>query len=496
MKHLAVILTVLFLFIAERALSEPLDSLTRRTLSVKLEEYFGALKHESLPVQKEECDFLIASAEDSLVRQFVAVTIYDRYLNSPIMGTENVAVHVFDRWFKTGAVKMYSPAEYLAAEIFAEFNRQSLIGNRAPELVMESLDGDQVSLWTDEDGERVPRILLFYDSDCPKCKVESILLRNFINTGISRPVEVVCVYTGDDRQKWMSYISQYLDIKADAVHLWDPSVDSDYQRKYGVLKTPMMLLIDADGVIVGRNLDTEALGQLLDRICGERELEYGSDESVALFDGLLSLGGSSPDREDVVAVADHIASATLARGDTLMFRQLAGDFLYYLVSRRGEGIKEGLDVLIDDHILSRPDIWKSPDDSLKVTGLAAMMDDLLDRAVPGTRIGDIKVPAVRIVRGKERNGHFRLDKVGGKRNIIVFHTEGCPVCDSEKQAATALSKSERGVRALFVNMDEIFSSDSVLAAQLLDSFDLSALPLVVETDRGGRILHRYFSLLD
>ena len=62
-----------------------------------------------------------------------------------------------------------------------------------------------------------------------------------------------------------------------------------------------------------------------------------------------------------------------------MFRQMTGDLLYYLSAKRGEAFKEGMDYLIDNYILGRNDVWKSQDDSLKVTGMAMVMDDLLSK---------------------------------------------------------------------------------------------------------------------
>ena len=50
------------------------------------------------------------------------------------------------------------------------------------------------------------------------------------------------------------------------------------------------------------------------------------------------------------ALADQIADLTLPKGDTVMFRQMTGDLLYYLSSRSGEGFKEGLGYLIDTYI--------------------------------------------------------------------------------------------------------------------------------------------------
>jgi hypothetical protein len=44
------------------------------------------------------------------------------------MGAEAVAIHVLDKWFIDGPVRMYDDVDLLHARIFADFNRQSLIG--------------------------------------------------------------------------------------------------------------------------------------------------------------------------------------------------------------------------------------------------------------------------------------------------------------------------------------------------------------------------------
>ena len=110
------------------------DTVVLNALSAKLLEYFEAMKYEPLPVQMGECDFLIESTNDSLLRSHVARTIYDHYSSSPVMGVEAVAIHIYDKWYKPGFVKMESDMELLGAQIFAEFNRSSQIGCPAPEL--------------------------------------------------------------------------------------------------------------------------------------------------------------------------------------------------------------------------------------------------------------------------------------------------------------------------------------------------------------------------
>ena len=305
MKILNEIFAVLIVFLCSMQLAgaQELDSLRQRALSQKLDEYFAAIEREGTAVQIEESDFLIESTQDSLVRQFIALRIYDHYLNSPVMGSEAVAVHVADKWFLPGKVKMKSDIDLINARVYADFNRESLVGKKAPALTMQSLDGTEVSLFGTSGPQRFS-ILYFYDTDCSKCRIQTILLRNVLEDN-NYPVDVYAVYSGDDKAGWEAYAARQLAINADKVnviHLWDPSLDSDFQRKYGVLQTPRMYLVRPDGIIAGRGLDTEALYLMLRDIFKEVELTYGSDESAKLFDGIFASedGTISPSAERVI----------------------------------------------------------------------------------------------------------------------------------------------------------------------------------------------------
>ena len=489
------VLFIFFLFLALSVRGQGLDSLRREALTGKLGEYFGAIIQEPLAVQAAEADFMIEAASDSLVRQFVAQWIYEHYLESPLMGAESIAIHVFDEWFLSGKVKMNSEMDLHLARIFADFNRMSLIGEKAPGLAMEALDGSFVELYTGSDKGGSYRVLYFYDTDCAKCRIEAILLRNMLNTE-SFPIEFYAVYAGDNRSSWETYVKEKLTVdesEMKVAHLWDPTLDSDFQRKYGVIQTPRLFLIGPDGTILGRGLDTKALSALLHNIFDQVELTYGSKESEEFFDQVFALE-ESPSKDDVIYITEYINANTLERGDTVMFRQLSGDLMYYLASKTGEGYKEGLSYVLDHQILSRGDVWMSQDDSLKVIGYAEILSDLLAKAVPGTVVTDLKLPGVLMTAKKSKEGTFRLKKLGGRENIIIFYTLGCPVCDAEKAAAKALVQKDPKTKVLMVNVDNIVENDPVLADQLFRSFDLTSLPFIMQTDKRGHILRRYITL--
>jgi thiol-disulfide isomerase/thioredoxin len=502
LKYLIVLLALMSGSVALDA--QQLDSARTAALEERLVEYFDLLKFESIDVQKAEADLMIEAAADPAVRQAVALRIYDHYLGSPVMGAEAVAIHIYDKWFEPGKVSIGSDMDLMSARIFAEFNRQSLIGEKSPELVMETLQGDTLRLFTDRKihagkGDR-HKVLFFYDHGCSKCKLETILLGNLLQAE-DYPIDFYAIYTGDNRQAWESYVTDRFDVNplnSRVYHLWDPTLDSDFQRKYGVVQTPRLFLVRPDGVIKGRGLNARALSLMLDEIFASPDLDYGKPESEAYFDQLMTLfrpGEGDAPSAAVQQAADHMAVSALQAGDTTMFRQFLGDFLYYLAPKSGEDVKEGMKYLIDNYIEGRSDIWKSQDDSLKIIGFAQIMDDLLSKAVPGSPIPDLKLPGDFLRHGKRiKTGQFALSKLRGQKNIIIFYTEGCNICDAEKAAARRLVSEDSRYRVLMVNVDRIVSSDPALASRLFDKFDLSSLPFIIETDKTGIILRRYITL--
>ena len=587
------------------------DSTRLAELDKRLETYFQILEPEGVDVKSRECDLLIDSAKDSLLRQHIALKAYDHYLNSTLMGDEGVAVHLTDTWFAPGLVSMGGEEVLFNAKIFADFNRQSLLGKPAPSFAMESFEGDSVSFGGRSEHYRV---LLFYDTDCAKCKLELMRLRPLLDSR-NWPVDLYAVYTGGDKESWGKWLSERMNINAPRTrifNLWDPEITSDYQMKYGVLQTPRMFLIDKEGTIIGRGLDSDALERLLDiTLPGFVDYEYGGAASAALMDELFasyddpvsdssSLGRSGslrgcPDRSPslskrqarqsgwfdrltnrkarslslskrsaptrILSMAKALESSTLAKSDTLSFKHLEGDLLYWLTSRRDELSKEGTLPFINEYILSRPEIWNTQDDTLKVVGLARMMKDLLSRTPVGSKLPKAKDLIPRIssaeslsnvpaqpnrtreqaeinnraqafdrapehtdinnrdqafdrtpeqagVSAKAYGNHTSIqprnyanvsflrdwtrkwNRLRGKGGYIVFHTEGCPVCKAELAAADSL-----GLRTLDVNVNEIMVSNPDLAKSLLDTFDLSSMPLILQVGRHGIIFRRYLSFI-
>ncbi|MCM1177860.1 MAG: peroxiredoxin family protein [Bacteroides sp.] len=490
------------------------DSTAMAALDSKLKEYLAALDHEPRKTKCEEADFIIEACSDSAIRQRTAETVYRHFLDSRIMGDEAVAIHIYDSWFATGKIEMKSEAELWAAKLFATVNRQSLIGCRAPELQLEDLDGNTQAIFeSGRHGNGRYSVLFFYDTDCPKCKIESILMRNVLEND-SLPVDFYAIYTGRDNTKWREYVNGQLEINAtdtNVRHLWDPDGKSGMDIAYGVIQTPRIFIVNPEGIIIGRGLDTYAMEQILSGLLAPAEIEYGSDEAMEMFRTAFSPIEKGMGCEGIAMMADHISDSVLEVHDTLLYKQMLGDLLYFVSSQRGGNYKCGTPMFVDKYILGRNDIWNTADDSLKVVGLATLMKNMAELAPIGKQLPDIKVPATVVTRKGRR--HVCTDAAQGqakkpelasrqmifrlsaaKDAIVIFHTEGCEICRSEIAAAYSGLESGELSKVILIDMDEMFSAKPETAELLMENFDLSALPFIIATDSRAHLARKYISL--
>ena len=482
MKRLMTVLAALLAALLLGAQNPQYDA-----LGSKLDEYLAAIAGEPVVVQNAECDFLIESCKDSLVRQFVTLKLYDHFVQSKIMGEDGVAVHIADAWLIPGKVAMHSELDLLNAKVFAEFNRDALLGAEAPRLALLDPDGNETVV-------PVPgsyTVLYFFDTSCSTCRIETPRLCKFLKE-TDFPLTTVAVYTGMEPEDWEEYRTSSLDAPG-LVHAWDPELDSDYQRKYGVLQTPRMFLIGPDGTILGRGLDTPALALILERLSGGNSYVYGTREGTEVFDKVFAGYGADVKPSDVIDVAGYVAERTFGEGSVEEYKHMEGDLLYWLSSQTGEAYKEGTRLFIDKFITGVDGVWTTPEDTSKVVSMALMMKELLERTPVGSAVPSLKVHGELLrkpclFRKASKQGVFSLRKA----DYLVFYTPGCGRCEETLAAARTLADNRSKV--LLVNMDDLFASWPSEAQTLLDTFDLSALPYVMQLGRRGVVEHRYLQL--
>lgn len=260
MKRIAFITA--FLLSAASAFAQELDSLEferYRGLDSLLTQFYYTLEREDPEVKGIEFDGLIETCKDSLTRQHVTLQIFDHYRFSRLMGDETVAVHIFDNWLANGRVKTRSEFEMMDAELFANFNRESLIGMDAPRIELLKPCGGKKAI----PSEGRISVLFFYDTSCAKCRLETQVLPTIMKE-VDFPFDFYAIYVGTDRRDWNAFRHNFKlkNKNIRLIHLWDPEIDSGYQKAYGVTGTPRLFVVEPDGVIIGRRLEMKNLMEM------------------------------------------------------------------------------------------------------------------------------------------------------------------------------------------------------------------------------------------
>ena len=226
----------------------------------QMDAYLEAMDHMGIKDAEEEVDFMISCVQDSSLRNDVAEKAYWHFRDSKVMGSENVAVHIFDRWFDNFDTIFNNIDDFEEAKFYAYINRRSLIGTKAEQLTFINENGDNLSI-PFPNGRR--SIIYFYSTSCIKCLYTSTKLRELFRT-LNPDVDFFAIYAGEDDTAWASYRKRELDISSSngaVYHL--RGGDDDFVGAYGVIQTPRLLLLSGDGTIIGRNLDANALSTLL-----------------------------------------------------------------------------------------------------------------------------------------------------------------------------------------------------------------------------------------
>lgn len=261
MRRLCITIAAVFLSVLSASAQE-LDSLEfdrYRGLDSLLTQFYYTLEREDPEVKGVEFDGLIETCKDSLTRQHVTLQIFDHYRYSRLMGDETVAVHIFDNWLANGRVKTRSEFEMMDAELFANFNRESLIGMDAPRIELFKPCGGRKAI----PSEGRISVLFFYDTSCGKCRLETQVLPTIVKE-VDFPFDFYAIYVGTDRREWNAFRRNFRlkNKNIRLIHLWDPEIDSGYQKAYGVTGTPRLFVVEPDGVIIGRRLEMTNLMEI------------------------------------------------------------------------------------------------------------------------------------------------------------------------------------------------------------------------------------------
>jgi peroxiredoxin len=225
--------------------------------SQKVNEYLDKLYPPQSDTLKKVIKELVNKAKkNSETYKYMVFTLTVKYQNPEIMGLDDVFVFLNDTYFATGEMNYWANERYRKnIKEHADRLRKSLIGNTAPNLIMQDENLKPRSMY---DIKSKYTILFIFDPDCGFCKTETPKLVNFYNQNKTRfNVEVFAVSADTSMKKMREYIKQY---KMSWITVNGPrTYVGSYHDLYDAMTTPTMYIIDEKKKIIAKKIPIDRL---------------------------------------------------------------------------------------------------------------------------------------------------------------------------------------------------------------------------------------------
>ncbi len=236
---------------------DALIRLPQPVYSQKVNEYLDRLYPPQPDSLKKAIDYLVGRAKKNQeTYKYMVFTLVLKYQNPEIMGLDEVFVYLNDKYFETGEMNYWANERYRKnIKEHADRLRKSLIGNAAPNLIMQD---ENLKARSMHDIKNKYTILFIFDPDCGFCKTETPKLVNFYTKNKTKfDVEVFAVSADTSMKKMRDYIKQF---KMTWITVNGPrTYVGPYHDLYDAMTTPMLYIIDEKKKIIAKKIPIERL---------------------------------------------------------------------------------------------------------------------------------------------------------------------------------------------------------------------------------------------
>ena len=225
--------------------------------SQKVNEYLDKLFVPNPDTLKKAIEFMVSKAKKNQeTYKYIIFTLVIKYQNPELMGLDELFVYVYDTYFATGEMNFWANEKYRKnLKEHADRLRKSLIGMKAPNLIMQDSDLKPRSMY---DIKNKYTILFIFDPDCGHCKTETPKLVNFYSKNKTKfDVEVFAVSADTSMKKMREYITQ---MKMQWITVNGPrTYVGSYHDLYDAITTPTLYVIDDRKKIIAKKIPIEKL---------------------------------------------------------------------------------------------------------------------------------------------------------------------------------------------------------------------------------------------
>lgn len=411
------LIVIIFILVSNTLLAQSKLTKNQDSLSVEIDRSITRYL-ASVPLRPDSLinasDRLINAGGKNGLSSHIASRLYTIFRNIDIMGLESVAVYIAQNYFLNGKLNPPDSLNIIDLKLFVDFNKHSLIGMKAPNLRLNNIKGESVTL-SNSLGYSYT-ILLFFDDNCTVCKVELPLIKNLSDSLNTEGVNVFAVYTQPDTSRLSEYIkNEFKSIPNNWIFATDPSYSSDFQRLYNVIKTPQIFLLDKSGKVAGRNLSYSSLNILIKKLKeNEKELSEQAKRFAAAYMEAVNYEDTSSVRSSFADLHKRLTEIEDKELYRTMFSYIYEELLY----SESELKKQASVIVGSNFILPFSSFWR--DTEYPEVWVASMVRRSMEN-----RVGKkFKVSTLVNTKGKK----VKLGKSCSKYTLIYFTDPNCAAC--------------------------------------------------------------------
>lgn len=238
-------------------------------LHEKVDYYINKLTAQVPDSINRSIDFILGQFDpNGEAFKYYLVHFLNTYAKSNIVGMDAIYVHIVEEYYMKGKAPWTDGGQLNKIVKNAQTLRPILIGEIAPNLVMQDRDGSVRRL---HDVRADYTVLYFWDPECGHCKKSIPKLIEFYNTYHAQGVEIfaVCTKLTDGVPDcWEAVDERDMGIWINVV---DPYLKSRFKQIYDVRMTPQVYVLDADKRIRMKKIGVEQLPHVIDHLKSKDE---------------------------------------------------------------------------------------------------------------------------------------------------------------------------------------------------------------------------------
>ena len=227
-------------------------------LETKLSQYMENLTFQQADSLIRSMEIILRQAkEDAAVFKYSLTYLYNLLNKTKIIGLDKAYVHLVDKYYARGKADWIKPKQLKKMRQKAARLKPNMIGNKAPEMVLENTEGEMVDIYQ---LDAAFTVIVFFAFDCGHCAELMPKYYKLYKKYLHKNVDFYASCINEDKAQWNAYLKRH------KYNGWINVIGnskSNFRFNYDVSSTPKIYVLDKDKNIVTKGIKDTQLERYL-----------------------------------------------------------------------------------------------------------------------------------------------------------------------------------------------------------------------------------------